>query len=151
MIKNKTNNFTIIYHNVMILDYNVLFPIYSKMTLTVELFALKVNRRLKWKRNKSLQSRLGMSNLLLLRLRWVHVAMVSNPDQKRCTPDSENCGLTHPSSLSLASAVSPRMNTWWIHPSAEHLCPTLTSHLWFSSIVSWELEPTDEPRAENTT
>lgn len=94
----------------MTLDDNVLFSNHTKITqLTVELFTLKVSKRLKEKRNKSLQSCLCMSNLLLLRLRWVHVAMVSNPDQKRRAPDSENCGLTHPSSCSLASAVSQRM------------------------------------------
>lgn len=93
----------------MTLDCNVLFSNYTKITqLTVELFTLKVSKRLKEKRDKSLQSCLCMSNLLQLRLRWVHVAMVSNPDQKRRAPDSENCGLTHPSSRSLASAVSQR-------------------------------------------
>lgn len=122
----------------MTLDYNVLFSNYTKITqLTVELFTLKVSKRLKGKRNKSLQSCFCMSSLLLLRLRWVHVVMVSNPYQKRHAPDSENCGLTHPSSRSLASAVSQRTPPTTPDESTRLLstCVTL-SHLAFGPAAS---------------
>lgn len=122
----------------MTLDNNVLFSNYTKITeLNIELFTLKVSKRLKEKRNKSLQNCLCMSNLLLLRLRWVHVAMVSNPDQKRRAPDSENRGLTHPSSRSLASAVSQRTPPTTPNESSRlpSTCVTL-SHLTFHPAAS---------------
>lgn len=65
--------------------------------------------------------------------------MVSNPDQERHTPDSENWGLTHPTSLSppplSCDSKAASSNTWWIHPSG-CWAPVSHSHLSFDSAAS---------------